>query len=101
MNSSVLKMVSVGGLLVAWLASIIGKHFFPDLDTAALNGILIGMISGLSGYHAGTVTGTAQVVSTIQAADGSIKSGTGPIGGIVLAKAVPSPVVPVVPTGGP
>ena len=59
MNDNRMKLMVGILLFLAWIASIVGKHFWPDLGTGELNVVLVGMIAGLSGYHAGSSNGVS------------------------------------------
>lgn len=47
--------IIIGLVAVAvWVAAIIGKHFWPDLDTGAIIGAAQSALVGVGVYHVGT-----------------------------------------------
>lgn len=48
--------ILIGLVAVAvWIAAIVGKHYWPDLDTGAIVGAAQSTIAGLGLYHFGTM----------------------------------------------
>jgi hypothetical protein len=59
------KLLAAIFIAIAWLGSIVLKHFFADLDTAQFNSACFAALVGLGAFHAGSASasGTDAAVS--------------------------------------
>ena len=51
MNNNLLKLIAAAGLLILWLAALIAKHFYTDIDIGVFTATLMSMLTGLGVYH--------------------------------------------------
>ena len=54
MTDNQIKLACGVGLILLWASSIVAKAYNSALDTTVFNQTLIGLLSGLTGYHIGT-----------------------------------------------